>query len=161
MQGVRIGSQVTIGGMSLEEFCDRRKIHFSPEDRAEVDHGVRRAAYAIIDGKGATYFGIGAALARIVDVITNDQRSILTTCAPTAEVAGVQDVTDALPRLIGGDGVLDTFMQPLNTEEEQALARSAEDDDQRDKTQKAHLGNKGADCAEALMEMLDLKARIK
>lgn len=118
-------SQVTIGGMSLEEFCDRRKIQFSPEDRAEVDHGVRRAAYAIIDGKGATYFGIGAALARIVDVITNDQRSILTTCAPTAEVAGVKDVTVALPRLIGGDGVLDTFMQPLNAEEEEALARSA------------------------------------
>ena len=44
---------------------------------------------------------------------------------------------------------------------EQALARSAEDDDQRDKTRKAHLGNKGADCAEALMEMLDLKAKIK
>ena len=45
--------------------------------------------------------------------------------------------------------------------DEQALARSAEDDDQRDKTQKAHLGNKGADCAEALMEMLDLKAKMK
>lgn len=44
---------------------------------------------------------------------------------------------------------------------DQALARSAEDDDQRDKTQKAHLGNKGADCAEALMEMLDLKGKIK
>ena len=74
--------------------------------------------YAIIDGKGATYFGIGAALARIVDVVTNDQRAILTACAPTAEVAGVKDVTVALPRLVGGDGILDTFMQPLNAEEE-------------------------------------------
>jgi L-lactate dehydrogenase len=40
-------------------------------------------------------------------------------------VAGVPDVTVALPRLVGGDGVLDTFMQPLSGEEEQALARSA------------------------------------
>jgi L-lactate dehydrogenase len=118
-------SQVTIGGMSLAEFCDRRNITFGEEDRAEIDHGVRRAAYTIIEGKGATYFGIGAALARITDVVTSDQRSILTVCAPAAEVAGIPDVTVALPRLVGGDGVLDTFMQPLSGEEEQALARSA------------------------------------
>ncbi|HQV19716.1 MAG TPA: hypothetical protein PLC22_15550, partial [Gordonia sp. (in: high G+C Gram-positive bacteria)] len=31
----------------------------------------------------------------------------------TAEVAGVKDVTVALPRLVGGEGVLDTFPQPL------------------------------------------------
>ncbi len=43
---------------------------------------------------------------------------------------------------------------------EQALARSAEDDAVQDKTQKAHLGNKGADCAGALLEMLDLMAKI-
>lgn len=118
-------SQVTVGGMSLAEFCERRGIKLSDADRAEVDHGVRRAAYSIIEGKGATFYGIGAALARIVDTIINDERSILTVCAPTAEVAGVQDVTLALPRLVGGDGVLDTFSQPLSDDEEQALQRSA------------------------------------
>jgi L-lactate dehydrogenase len=118
-------SQVTIGGMSLEEFCDRRNIRFGKEDRAEVDEGVRRAAYSIIEGKNATYYGIGAALARITDVVISDQRSILTTCAPTAEVAGVKDVTVALPRLVGGDGILDTLMQPLSPEEEGALRSSA------------------------------------
>jgi L-lactate dehydrogenase len=118
-------SQVTISGMSLAEFCERRKIDFGAADRAEVDEGVRRAAYAIIEGKGATYYGIGAALARLTDVVVNDQRSILTACAPTADVAGVADVTVALPRLVGGDGILDTFTPPLNSEEEQALARSA------------------------------------
>lgn len=43
---------------------------------------------------------------------------------------------------------------------EQALARSASDDSAHDKTQKAHLGNKGADCAEAMLEMLDLMTQI-
>ncbi len=95
------------------------------EDRAAIDHGVRRAAYSIIEGKGATYYGIGAALARIVDAVINDERSILTVCTPTPEVAGVANVTVALPRLVGGDGVLDTFAQPLAPEEEAALHRSA------------------------------------
>ena len=37
----------------------------------------------------------------------------------------MRDVTVALPRLVGGDGVLATFPQPLNAHEEAALQRSA------------------------------------
>ena len=118
-------SQVTIGGMALPEFCERRKIPFGAEDIAEIDHGVRRAAYMIIEGKGATFYGIGSALARIVDTIINDERAILTTCSPMDEVLGVPDVTLALPHLVGGDGVIDTLPQPLNDEEAAALQRSA------------------------------------
>jgi len=118
-------SQVTIGGTPLEEFCRRQKIEFGAADRAAIDESVRRAAYRIIEGKSATYYGIGSALARIVETVVEDQRSILTVCAPTAEVAGVSDVTVALPRLVGGDGVLSTFPQPLSAQEEEALHRSA------------------------------------
>jgi len=87
---------------------------------------VRRAAYTIIGGKGATYYGIGSALSRIVDVILHDQRSILTICAPAADVAGVPDVTVALPRLIGGEGVMETFPLPLNQQESELLRTSAQ-----------------------------------
>lgn len=117
-------SLATIGGMPLFEFAQRRGIEFGEEKVAEIDDGVRRAAYYIIDGKGATYYGIGAALARIVNTILSDQRSILTVCTPAAEVAGVQDVTVALPRLLGGTGVLDDFPLPLSESENAALARS-------------------------------------
>jgi L-lactate dehydrogenase len=94
--------------------------------RREIDQKVRNAAYSIIEGKGATYYGIGSALSRIVDVILHDQRSILTVCARAAEVAGVQDVTVALPRLIGGAGVLETFPLPLNELEAEGLRQSAQ-----------------------------------
>ncbi|HQY91028.1 L-lactate dehydrogenase [Caldilinea sp.] len=118
-------SQVTIGGATLDEFCRRQQIQLTDEDRATIDQSVRRAAYSIIEGKGATYYGIGSALARIVESVIEDQRSILTVCAPAAEVAGVKDVTIALPRLVGGDGILATFPQPLSAGEEAALQRSA------------------------------------
>jgi L-lactate dehydrogenase len=93
--------------------------------REEIDRGVRGAAYTIINGKGATYYGIGAALARIVNVILHDQRAILTVCLPAAEVAGVADVTLSLPRLVGGQGVLETFRQPLDLQETEGLRASA------------------------------------
>lgn len=119
-------SLVTIGGIPLEEFARMKRIDIGTRVREEIDAGVRRAAYRIIQGKGATYYGIGSALARIVDVITHDQRAILTVCSPLPEVAGVRDVTISVPQLVGGDGILDTFPMSLSEDEQQQLYRSAD-----------------------------------
>jgi L-lactate dehydrogenase len=118
-------SLVTVGGIPLEGFARMRGVDLSEAVRRDVDGKVRRAAYTIIGGKGATYYGIGSALARIVDSVLHDQRSILTVCAPAADVAGVKDVTVALPRLVGGSGVIETFPLPLNEAEQAQLRASA------------------------------------
>ncbi|MBN2501751.1 MAG: L-lactate dehydrogenase, partial [Anaerolineales bacterium] len=52
-------STVTIGVVPLAEFCSQWDICFEDDVRAEIDTAVRRAAYRIIEGKGATYYGIG------------------------------------------------------------------------------------------------------
>jgi L-lactate dehydrogenase len=49
----------------------------------------------------------------------------LTVGAPTADVVGVRDVTVALPRLVGGQGVLETFPLPLSDQESASLHKSA------------------------------------
>jgi L-lactate dehydrogenase len=118
-------SLVTVGGVPLENFCEQRNLVLSDTLRAEIDEQVRRAAYHIISGKGATYYGIGSALARIAGVILQDQRALLTVCTPMAAISGVRDVTVSLPHLVGGQGVLATFPPALNTVEEAALRRSA------------------------------------
>lgn len=119
-------SLVTIGGMPLAEFTRLRDIRLDDAVRSEIDEQVRRAAYLIIAGKGATYYGIGSALARIVDVILHDQRAILTVCTPATEVEGIPDVTVALPRLVGGDGIQQTFPLPLSQPERTLLKSSAQ-----------------------------------
>jgi L-lactate dehydrogenase len=118
-------SLATIGGMPLEEFARLRGIELSSPVRKDIDAKVRGAAYSIIDGKGATYYGIGSALARIVDIILHDQRAVMTVGTPTAEVAGVRKVTVSLPRLVGGRGVLETFPLPLSEQETARLHESA------------------------------------
>lgn len=122
---VLVWSQATIAGLSLDEFA---KVHGKPltvTDRAQVDEQVRRAAYHIIAGKGATYYGIGSAVARIVDVLLHDQRAILTICCRITGVPDCDGVTLALPHLVGGDGALATIPLSLDTAEREGLSRSA------------------------------------
>lgn len=119
-------SEVGIGGIPLEEFCVDSGQAVTDEVKAAIDDQVRNAAYHIIEGKGATYYGIGSALARIVNVILRDQRSLLTVCTPVAEVAGVPDVTVALPNLVGGSGVISTCLFELSDEEYDGLRSSAQ-----------------------------------
>lgn len=118
-------SLVTVAGMPLESFTRLRGIDLTEEKKREIDRQVRQAAYTIIRGKTATYYGIGSALARIVKVILYDQRAVMTVCLPTKEVAGIADVTLSLPRLVGGTGVLETFPLPLSEKENDQLKESA------------------------------------
>jgi L-lactate dehydrogenase len=118
-------SLATVAGMPLEDFARLRAIDLSEAVRKDIDAKVRGAAYSIITGKGATYYGIGCALARIVDVILHDQRAVMTVGAPISDLLGIHNVTVSLPRLVGGQGVLETFPLPLNERESAALRASA------------------------------------
>jgi L-lactate dehydrogenase len=118
-------SLVSVGGIPLEEFCRLRELQVCAEDKDWIDERVRKAAYQIIAGKGATYYGVGSAIARIAEVVLRDLRSILTVCTPVESIAGVQDVTVSLPHLVGGQGILTTLHPTLDPDETVALQRSA------------------------------------
>ena len=118
-------SLATVAGLPLNDFVQERGLTLDASQRQRIDERVRRAAYRIIAGKGATYYGIGSALARIVEVVLHDQQAVLTICTRTGHVEGIADVTLALPHLVGGQGSIAVIPQRLNTEERAALQRSA------------------------------------
>ncbi len=103
---VLVWSTARVGGVPLLEFCDQRGIPMNQEIRTRIDDQVRNAAYRIIEGKGATYYGVASALAYMVDVIVHDQRSIMTVCSPEEIIAGVEDVTVSMPHVMGGSGII-------------------------------------------------------
>lgn len=119
-------SHATIAGMPLDKFTEYRGIALDETARSNIDERVRRAAYHIIAGKGATYYGIGSAIAKIVDVILHDQRSIMTVSSRVSSVAGLPDVTIALPHVVGGDGIVDVIPPVLDESETVALKASAD-----------------------------------
>jgi L-lactate dehydrogenase len=123
---VLVWSQVTIAGLGLDGFATVHGTPLTARDRQRIDDTVRRAAYHIIAGKGATYYGIGSAVARIVDVLVHDQRAILTVCTRVTGVTECEGVTIALPHLVGGEGVLATIPLALADTERNGLRRSAD-----------------------------------
>jgi L-lactate dehydrogenase len=94
--------------------------------RAEIDSQTRNVAYTIVEGKGSTYYGIGAGLARIVQAIGMNEQAVLSVSIVTPEVEGVRDVALSVPRVVGSDGVSADLFPDLDPEEHAALRRSAE-----------------------------------
>jgi L-lactate dehydrogenase len=118
-------SSATIGGIGVDEIARQRGRAFTEADRAAIDVGVRRAAYSIINGKGATWYGIGGGLARIVQAIGSDERAVLTVSARIDRVEDVEGVTLSLPRAIGRGGAGAALMPQLTPAEHESLAASA------------------------------------
>jgi L-lactate dehydrogenase len=118
-------SLAAVGGIPLADYCRFTHNDLCESAYMEIDEQVRKAAYHIIEGKGATYYGIGSAVARITEVILRDQRSIMTVSSQISQVGAVKDVTIAMPHLLGGDGVLAALPIPLDDREQEQLEKSA------------------------------------
>ena len=110
-----------VGGVPVEEFATQIGRPITDDVKARIDDGVRRAAYRIIEGKGATYYGIGAGIARIAKAIRDDESAVLT----LSNIEGVNGVSLSLPRVLNAKGVEATIQPMLSNEEAQALKRSA------------------------------------
>jgi L-lactate dehydrogenase len=112
-----------IGGVPVIEFAEQIGRPITSDVKASIDDGVRRAAYRIIDGKGATYYGIGAGIARIAKAIRDDEGAVLT----LSNIEGVNNgVSLSLPRVLKAKGIETTIQPMLSDEEAQALKHSAE-----------------------------------
>lgn len=123
---VLVWSSAKVGGVPLKNFARQVGRPLTKEFEQKIDEGVRLAAYRIIEGKGATYHGIGAGLSRIVAAIRDDERSVLTVSTCHADVGEFEGVCISLPRVVGARGVIATLQPDLSDEERGALNRSAD-----------------------------------
>lgn len=118
-------SAARAGSVPITSFAAQVGAAITEAVRADIDAGVRRAAYRIIEGKGATWHGIGAGLARIVRAITADEGAVLSLSTRTEDIGGVAAVTLSLPRVVGRKGITAELRPELDEAETNALAASA------------------------------------
>jgi len=118
-------SMADVGTVTVEEYARQVGRPLDAAAKARIDDGTRRAAYRIIEGKGATWYGIAGGLVRIAKAIGNNERSVLTVSMQADEIEGVGPVALSLPRIVGRDGIIGTVWPTLTADENAALTRSA------------------------------------
>lgn len=115
-------SAITVGNLRLDDFCRQTKVSISAATRKTIEHRVHNAAYEIIQGRGATWDGIGAVVADLVRCIANDEKRILTVSVMAGH--GKKAIAMSLPRVVGNDGVLVNLTPELSAGESNALQQS-------------------------------------
>ncbi len=116
-------STVSIGGKSILE----PEVLGMPYDQAALEQlavNVKNAAYKIIDGKGYTNLAIGVVIARLVDAIFSDSKTILPVSVRINGEYGMQQVALSIPARVGLRGVDQPLELPLSSEELKQLQTS-------------------------------------
>jgi L-lactate dehydrogenase len=121
---VPLWSSAAIGGVSIVDnaVLGRRF------DTASMDHllaQVRDAAYNIIDRKGYTNTAIGTVIARLIEALLEDQKSIFTLSTRLDGEYGLSDLCLSIPCVTGLDGIESKILPILDDCEAKALQASA------------------------------------
>ena len=119
-------SSARVAGMPLEGLCRQLGLPYEENALQRIATETRTAGFEIVDAKGATYFGIGAALARIVRAILGDENAVITVSSLVPKSMGLGEVSLSLPAIINRRGVERVLELPLSAAERKALQISAE-----------------------------------
>jgi L-lactate dehydrogenase len=123
---VAIWSSATIGTVPVREWVGlggRGKL--TEDDLANIHARTVNAAYAIIEGKGATWYAVGLAVARILEALLNDEHTILPVSSLLTDYKGISDVCLSVPSVVTRQGVALVPDSPMNASEITALRASA------------------------------------
>jgi L-lactate dehydrogenase len=90
--------------------------------RQQIEHDVRFANIAIIEGNQASQFGIGIVAARIAKAVLRDERVVV----PIGSYNDKYGVTLSMPSVLGRTGVVQILEPSMSDDERRALSHSAE-----------------------------------
>lgn len=102
-------SSARIAGVALEEFLSAIGVALRGGRAGKIASETRTAGVEIIGAKGATYYGIGAALVRIVRAILRDEEAVLTVSSRVPESMQLGECLCRFPPLSIGTGSLSFY----------------------------------------------------
>ena len=116
---VLLWSSAAVGGTPVTELLGQDGQSVA-DIRQEIENDTRYANITIIEGTGASQFGIGAVSARLVEAVLRDERAVL----PVAAYSPRHDVTLSLASVLGAGGVQHMHEPAMTAHERDALTHS-------------------------------------
>jgi L-lactate dehydrogenase len=117
---VTLWSTAAVAGIPVSELF-AHDAGFASQAQAAIDDQVRNANITIIEGIGASQYGIGVVSARLTEAVLRDERSVF----PVGSYHEELGVSLSLPAVVGRGGVVRTLPAQLSGDEREGLARSA------------------------------------
>lgn len=102
---VPVWSRANIAGKPFSEFCDDCTKKCKSVNRDLIFEKTKNAGAEIISKKGATYYGIAMAVARIANAIMGNEFAVLSVSSCVPNLYGVKDVALSLPSVINKNGI--------------------------------------------------------
>lgn len=115
-------STLTLGGKNYKELQQAKPEKYGRLTEEFVLERTRYIGYDIINGKGSTEFGIGAACADICKAIFHDEKRVIPASVLLDGEYGMHDVACGVPCVIGRNGIEDIIELPLTDSEKEQLA---------------------------------------
>ncbi|MFA6449364.1 MAG: L-lactate dehydrogenase [bacterium] len=115
-----VWSGASIGGVNIKTLPD-----FDENEMIAIADKVKNAAYEIIAKKGATYYAIGLAVARLCESILRDGNDIYPVSCLLQDYYGISDVCLSIPAVIGRAGIVRKIKVALHSCEQDSFRNSA------------------------------------
>lgn len=112
-------SSMTLGGKNYRALREKEKYSMLNEDK--ILERTRNIGNDIIEGKGSTEFGIGAACADIIKAIYHNEKRVIPASVLLEGEYGVNGIPCGVPCVIGRKGIEDIIELPLNDCEKEQL----------------------------------------
>lgn len=123
---VLLFSSASIAGSPLNLHCRNCQGTCERDWQEQVTAEVRRAAYEIINRKGATYYGIGLSCAQILQSILRDEQKVLTVSSLLNDRYAEFGVSLSIPSLLGRNGIVRRLEMSMNSVEQELFERSVQ-----------------------------------
>jgi L-lactate dehydrogenase len=115
-------SGARVGGVPISDALVQCGLQHDDDFQATIENEVRYANITIIEGIGASQYGIGMVCARIAEIVLRDERAVV----PIGVYNSKLGATLSLPSIVGREGCLQAFDPPLSNDERIGLNKCIE-----------------------------------
>ncbi|WP_265459828.1 L-lactate dehydrogenase [Enterococcus sp. HY326] len=120
-----VWSHANVAGLQIYEWI-KNNPDVDEEAMVNLFFGVRDAAYTIIEKKGATFYGIAVALARITKAILDDENSVLPLSVYLNGEYDQEGIFIGAPAVVNRSGIKQVIEIPLTDAEKDRMKASAD-----------------------------------
>ncbi len=122
---VPVWSMAALGQIPVTRYAPPGGAPLDAAARDRIHRGIVSAGKEVIQRKGATFYAVALSVARIIEAILHDEKSVLTVSSYIKQFGDIGDVCLSLPAVVGKDGIREVLPIGLDDGERQQLGASA------------------------------------